>query len=462
MSMDHYIAATRFGLGVARGQTAVSNPKRDLLGQLDRLQSTPARGASETIIAEYLAFQADARSAAQMGEIVPPEKRALMAQNFRQGIDDRLQQAVETTAPFAERLVHFWSNHFAIDAKPLILRSLMRDYEAVAIRPHINGRFSDLLQSALLHPAMLIYLDQVNSIGPNSIAGQRGVKARDLAGRKAGLNENLAREILELHTLGVNGGYTQNDVEELARAMTGHTVAHYSRRRDAMEGSRNAPIGRTLFIPALHEAGERRLLGQSYADTGARQFMQMLEALSLQPATARFLATKLARHFVADTPPPSLVDAMQSANLKSGGQLSALYSAMLQSPESWRAQPQKFKSPWDWTVSAFRLLGGQAAERVNALKFVQDLGQAVWQPGSPAGFGDSFTHWASPDALMRRVTAAEKLGLRARRNGLTAAELEAAFPTAMLSETSRNALIGAESPQMQWAVALSLPEFQRR
>ena len=462
MDILTHIAGTRFGLGHIHNRTATSTSKSAILEQARRRPFIPSGPNAEAIIADILSFQSSARSAAMAGEVLPPEKRAVFNKAFRQSVDDRLARSVQSEAPFRERLVQFWSNHFAIDAKSLVVRALAPDFENTAIAPFVGGRFADLLKSALLHPAMLIYLDQVNSIGPNSFAGQRGRKARELKGKKAGLNENLAREILELHTLGVNGGYSQGDIEELARAMTGHTVAHYSRQRDAKEGSIGKPVGRVIFIPQLHEPDERQLLGQRYRDTGAGQFLAMLDALALHPATADFLATKLTRHFIADVPPPQLVNSMADAYLRSNGDLMALYTAMLDAPESWRAQPLKFKSPWDWTVSACRLIGNRAHERILAHKFVQDLGQSVWQPGSPAGFGDQLTHWASPDGLVRRVGAAERLSGRAGQDALSADDVAALYPTNLLSAQSKSALLAAESPRSQWAIALSLPEFQRR
>ncbi len=462
MDIKAHIAATRFGLGHAHDFDVPSASKSALLTQVQNAHSSSTASNAEALISDILSFQFSARSAAMAGEVLPPEKRAVFNQSFRQSVNDRLALSVESEAPFRERLVQFWSNHFAIDAKSLVVRALAPDYENAAIATYVGGRFADLLKSALLHPAMLIYLDQVNSIGPNSIAGQRGREARELKGKKAGLNENLAREILELHTLGVNGGYSQGDIEELARAMTGHTIAHYSRQRDAKEGSAGKPLGRAIFIPQLHEPGERRLLGQRYPDTGAGQFLGMLDALAVHPATATFLATKLARHFVADAPPAQLVKSMATAYLGSKGDLMALYAAMLDAEESWRAEPLKFKSPWDWTVSACRLISNRAHERIVAHKFVQDLGQSIWQPGSPAGFGDQFTHWASPDGLVRRVGAAERLAGRAGQDPLSADAIDALFPANMLSVQSRSVLLAAESPRSQWAIALSLPEFQRR
>lgn len=241
-----------------------------------------------------------------------------------------------------------------------------------------------MLAAVEQHPGMLVYLDQVRSIGPGSEMGQL---ARRRGGRR-GLNENLAREILELHTLGVNGGYTQADVTELARALTGWTVS----------GMARGPVGRSIvqasqrgsfaFADALHEPGARRILGRTYAQPGERQAHAALADLARHPSTARHLATKLSRHFAGDDPPPAMVERLARAYQSSGGDLPTVYRAIINSPEAWAERPVKFKTPWEWTVSSFRALGARQVSPKVAATLLRELGQPTWQPGSPAGYAD--------------------------------------------------------------------------
>jgi uncharacterized protein (DUF1800 family) len=309
---------------------------------------------------------------------------------YQAAVGARVSSALESTTPFVERLVHFWSNHFAVSVDKLLIVGFAGSFEADAIRPHVLGRFEDLLLAAVRHPAMLLYLDQAQSAGPNS----------GMAARGRGLNENLAREILELHTLGVRTGYTQEDVKEFARALTGWTLP----------GEVGTSGGNTFrFVTALHEPGSRELLGKTYSDTGEGQARAMIHDLATAPATALHISRKLAQHFVADEPPQALVLRLAKVFTDSGGELKELYKALISSPEVWQTKQSKFKSPWDWTISSMRALGKRTVSPSQVSALLTQLGQPVWRPGSPAGFKDSTSTWAAPDALMRRVEIAQRL-----------------------------------------------------
>lgn len=369
----------------------------------------------------------------------------------------RTLAAVQSPAPFVERLVHFWANHFAVSADKLTTIGLAGTLEFEAVRPHVLGRFGDMLHAVERHPAMLLYLDQAQSVGPNSVAG----KAAGRRARQIGLNENLAREILELHTLGVRTGYGQSDVTEFARAMTGWTVAGLGRGAGARLAGTVGPAGRFVFAPRLHEPGSRSLLGRSWPQQGEAQAAAVLDHLASHPATARHLATKLARHFAGDAPPESLVARLETAFLESKGDLPSVYRVLIDSPECWVPAPVKFKTPWEWTVSALRALGTRELPAMAASQLLVQLGQPVWRPGSPAGWDDVAASWAGPDAILRRVEAAERMAQRTRDAidpRTRAAEL---FPDALSAATAQ-AIARAESPGQGLALLLVSPEFMRR
>ena len=226
---------------------------------------------------------------------------------------------------FGERLAMFWANHFAISAaKGPHVRVIAGAFEREAIRPHVFGRFADMLLAVETHPAMLFFLDNQQSFGPNSVAGQN---------RKRGLNENLAREILELHTLGVNGGYTQDDVTSLARIITGWTVV-------GREG-RLGPPGTFAFFANAHEPGDQRLLGKTYVDAGFEQGRAALMDLARHPATATHVAVKLARHFISDDPPKALIDKLATTFKATEGDLAAVSTALVEAEESWAPDARK-------------------------------------------------------------------------------------------------------------------------
>lgn len=479
---DATIALNRFGLGARPDEPVPADPKRWLLGQLDRFEPRPqaiaAAAGSRPVAADLATYLAEARqmrraagqapAAPEVGDAMTAQAAAAdpvaQARRFarRQGQDyyatavaARATAALTTPAPFVERLVHFWANHFAVSADKLTVVGLAGTLEFEAIRPHVLGRFGDMLTAVEHHPAMLLYLDQAQSVGPGSPLGSRAA-ARGV--RRIGLNENLAREILELHTLGVRTGYAQADVTEFARAMTGWTVAGLGQGAGARLAA-GSP-GQFVFAPMLHEPGERTIIGKRYAQAGEAQAQAVLADLAVHPATARHLATKLARHFAGDVPPPALVARLETAFLRSGGDLPTVYRALVEAPECWAPAPAKFRTPWEWGVAAMRAVGLRQGQPGAVTGLMTQLGQPVWRPGSPAGFDDIAGSWAGPDAVLRRVEAAERIA--GRTPAVDARSLaEQLFPGTLQPATAQ-AIARAESPGQALALLLVSPDMMRR
>ncbi|HSV46793.1 MAG TPA: DUF1800 domain-containing protein [Ramlibacter sp.] len=457
------IALNRFGLGARADEAVPSDPAGWLLGQFERYQATaPAwagvQGGKSLLAAYQLQQQAVQRATDEADRVAAQQAlRQSVRGDYLEAVAARTIAALETPAPFVERLVHFWANHFAVSVEKPAVTNLAGAFEAEAIRPHVLGRFEDLLLAAVRHPAMLLYLDQANSIGPDSPLGQR--LAQRNPERARGLNENLAREILELHTVGVRSGYTQADVTEFARALTGWSVtvpaANPAARLPAEEGAHGY-----AWRPAQHQPGTRTVLGRGYAQSGEQQALAVLKDVAAAPATARHVAFKLARHFTADEPPPALVQRLSDAFQRSGGDLPTVYRVLVQSREAW-AGHGKFKSPWDWALSSLRGLDRREVRGAQMAGLMQQLGQPVWRPGSPAGHDDVGASWAAPDALLRRVESAQRLAAQAADRA-DARLLGPRLLPGALSEATAAAVSRAESQMSAVALLLVSPEFLRR
>ncbi len=467
--MTTAIASNRFGLGARADDRDVPDAKLALIAQFDRYEAKPAafaaaptRASVANELAQYLETVRGLRANSGGKDAAKPDMQAARKlarvagrEAYLSLVGARMNAALTTPAPFVERLVHFWANHFAISADKLTVVGMGGLLEVEAIRPHVLGKFSDMLLAVEQHPAMLLYLDQAQSVGPDSAIGTR-VAARGV--RKIGLNENLAREIMELHTLGVRTGYTQADVTEFARAMTGWTVAGIT-RGPMQRFLTNAAPGDFAFVPQLHQPGERTIMGRRYAATGEGQAKAVLLDLAAHSVTATHIATKLARHFTGDVPPLRLVERLANAFRTSGGDLPSVYRLLIDAPEVWAAKP-KFKSPWDWSVSALRAVGVMSIEGQQAANMLNQLGQPVWRPGSPAGFDDVDATWAGPDALFRRVETAGRLGTR---GGVIDARRTAEVVLAdALTPATASAISRCESPAEGLALMLVSPEFLRR
>ncbi|MEQ5788545.1 DUF1800 domain-containing protein [Erythrobacter sp. NFXS35] len=484
------IALNRFGYGLARGERPPADPEAYLLRQLDTFDPAPrpiaARSATRGKTGEMLQLLRDLRERIQqtgdpaMNEAgvgtmmteagmdnqraaalaaLPPEYREKLAEARRVVIDDlavRVKVAIDGPTPLVERLVHFWSNHFSVSVGKPGTQFEVGPLEFEAIRPNVLGRFSDMLKAAVLHPAMLLYLDQFQSTGPGSRVQQRRRRWANQQGGRGGLNENLAREVLELHTLGAGGGYDQDDVTELARALTGWTVPGIGRVGRFAE---DQPSG-AAFVALAHEPGARTIMGRRYPAGGPQQALAVLDDLAAHPATARFIATKLARHFAGDTPPPSLITRLEADFRTTGGDLAGLTRTLIASPEAWVPGPVKFRAPFEWFVAAARLTGIEGLEPRRIGRALNELGQSPWRAPSPAGYDDLAASWAAPDLLLRRAELAERM-VQAVPADDVIARAEAAFPDT-LSDTTRTLLTRAESGRQALALLLVAPEMMRR
>ena len=472
-SMPAAIAAHRFGLGEASLDAVGADPQQWLAAQIGPADAP--RGDALLNTAQALAFVAaereQRRAVKNPPEGMTAEQAAAQAVGARYrevAVADarsRLLTAATTTRPFAERLQWFWANHFTVSLAKGSTRGLVGAFERDAIRPNIAGSFEQLLLASTTHPAMLRYLDNFQSAGPHSqIVGRAARRAArtDESPRLTGLNENLAREVLELHTLGAesargpNPAYAQADVTQFARVLTGWRVGYQD-----VDPARN-------FDPAWHDPGTKTLLGKTYPQ-GPDALRMVLHDLALHPATARFVATKLARHFVADDPPPALVDRLAATYLRSGAQLAPVYRELIASPEAWSPQAMKLKTPEEFVISSVRVLrlNPRVFDRADAKSAAQSassiatLGQRPQAAPSPAGWSDRAEDWLGPDAVWKRVEwsirTADRLGTSIDARALAAQSLGP-----LLSPETKTQLDRAADGPQALALLLMAPEFQRR
>jgi len=485
-SDDAFIAATRFGLGARPGelQRVRSDPRTWLSAQTVGNRDVPAPIAelptSRDVFTRYFAAQEarrDARAADKSGEqggraAQPPAAtmradEAEQAQKIIQGVRQvlapiyldqvaaRYRVAVTSDEPLRERLVHFWTNHFAVSADKVAVIGLAGTLENEVIRPQVSARFVDMLLAVEAHPAMILYLDNQQSAGPNSQLAQLAARRRNAEARHIGINENLAREILELHTLGVSGGYTQADVTTFAKALTGWSVG--GGRGRLAQGS----PGEFVFREAMHEPGAKAILGKRYTAEGRAQAIAVLNDLAAHPATANHIAAKLVRHFVSDDPPPAAVDKVAKAFRDSDGHLPTVHRAVIDCREAWQTPFSKYKTPHEFVVSALRMLNVVPPEKRAIAAPFDLLGQRPYTPGSPAGWSDTASHWDGPDALMKRIEWSAGLAQR-MANVVAPSKLADETLGTVLSDHTRTAIARAASGAQALTLLLMSPEFQRR
>ncbi|HTL21624.1 MAG TPA: DUF1800 domain-containing protein [Steroidobacteraceae bacterium] len=458
------IAANRFGLGARPGELALIGTdargwlRAQLRGPPEVIAAAELRSSAQ-ILAQALELRHEvqlqrkvATSSGAADEPAAQRLPQLLRPIYSAEVSARLRQAVSSTRPFIERLTQFWTNHFAISIEKHFLAGLAGSFEREAIRPHVLGSFHDMLLAAEMHPAMQLYLDNYLSVGPHSSMAERRVRRE---ARRLGINENLAREILELHTLGVGGGYTQQDVTTFAQVLTGWSIGGEGPRFGGGEP------GRFVFRPELHEPGAKVVLGRRYADEGFGQGAAVLRDLAHERATARFIATKLARHFIADEPPPQAVVRLADVFARSGGDLPSLYGALIDEREAWLEPLAKYKTPADYVVSSFRGLEVAIETDRSALAPFEVLGQRTWQPGSPAGWPDRSADWDGAAALMKRIQWADAVGARlgSHRDVL---QLAPQWLGGNLTAATRQAVAHASSAAQALTLLLAAPEFMRR
>jgi uncharacterized protein (DUF1800 family) len=469
------LALHRFGMGPRPGSIAAieSDPRGALIAELER--PSAAQLAAPMLPSSATAFRTvfDANARRRAKAIVATKQEAAQRQQMAEAsamtegttpgmsvtaekmaadaVPDpgrpiyleeaklRTEAALSAEIGFAERLVWFWSNHFCISANKI--QSMSGAYEREAIRPRVLGKFVDLLLAAEGHPAMLFYLDQAASMGANSVAGINGSR---------GLNENLAREILELHTLGVRSGYTQDDVIAFANVLTGWTF---------VGGGNIEHGGEFSFNPRLHEPGPQKVIGKTYDQEDAEQGRAVLRDLAVHPATATHIAGKLARYFVADAPPAPLIERMAKTFSDTGGDLREVARTMILSEESWTAPPAKLKRPAEWVVGMVRATGIVQVEAGRYTAGQALLGEPLWRPSSPKGFPDDEASWI--DGMGRRLDVANNFAERVATTADPQDIIETVFASTVSDEV-KQAVARAESRQQGLALLFMSAEFQRR
>ncbi|HTV90797.1 MAG TPA: DUF1800 family protein [Stellaceae bacterium] len=457
------LALHRFGFGPRRGtiDAIAGDPQGALLSDLDRPDAgriddadLPSSDAEFRAVFEFnaarraeaklartrpggmaaqdmMAVEADAAPAPLR---MPPLPRRIVLSEAKARID----AARDAEIGFVERLVWFWSNHFCVSLNTSIMAGA---YEREAIRPHVLGRFADLLLAAESHPAMLLYLNDAQSIGPDSVAG---------INRDKGINENFAREILELHTLGVRTGYTQKDVIAFAKVMTGWGLR--SPVTDPDIG------GRFLFNPRTHEPGAQTVLGKSYPEGGVAQGRAVLTDLARNPATATHIATKLAVHFIADDAPAELINKLARRIRDTDGDLKEVAKALATAPEAWAPQQQKVKRPGEWIVAVLRA-AGQGSDIGRIVGAARLLGEPLWRPPAPKGFPDSNAAWLN--GVGERLEIANAFAEHFAPEIDAAAVIDAGLGP-LASAATRQTIAHAESRPQALTLALMSPEFLRR
>ncbi|MBA2319730.1 MAG: DUF1800 domain-containing protein, partial [Deltaproteobacteria bacterium] len=430
MNRDAWTAASRFGLGPQPGdlERITSDPRGWLLAQLAPVTEDVRWGA----VAPSGGRLASLRTLNDLDEVAKKASIELAKAVYANDIGVRSEVLSRSDRPFLERWRMAWSNHFSVSIRKAALTTVAVPFEREAIAAHATGSFLDLLRAATLHPAMLLYLDNVKSIGPDSPAGRR---------KEKGLNENLARELLELHTLGVDGGYTQGDVEALAAVLTGWSL------------SRDPASSGTQFRAELHQPGSKKLLGKAIPEGGPDEIEAALRILAAHPSTARNVAVRLARHFAADDPPDKLVRALERSFRDSDGDLGSVARALVATDAAWEAPMAKLRTPQDLVLAVSRGFGPfRGEQQVQALRA---LGQVPFTAVSPAGWSDRAVDWAGSDQILARVDFAERLSSKLRTNPVTSAE---SLLGPVLSERTRVAVAG-EARDRGLALLIACPEF---
>lgn len=462
------IAATRFGLGMGPNDAVAmgSDPKGWLLAQVDpahyavpadrvKADKTAARlvrnfkmGVVGTAFKKAVAAAGEGSNDAEKltSQYMEERRKGRIASrdDFLLDLRSMVDTGCKTDAPFRERLVHFWTNHFATGGNATALKIGPVMVEE-AIRPHVLGTFADMLLAVTRHPAMLYSLNNNQSVGPKSPGGMW---------KQKGLNENLGREILELHSLGVDGGYTQEDVIAFAKALTGWTV---SRAVDAPD------CGRFVFRREVHEPGAVHFLGNDYAENGEAQAQAMIKFIATHPSTARHIAQKLAQHFIDDKPSDADVSALAGVFTDTGGDLAAVYQAIVALSSSWSQAFSKLKQPWDLVISSLRVLqpalDGDFYDLIDA--DLRAMGQPAFRPPGPQGWYDTAADWSDPSSFRERAVWASSVA-HLRIEGVDPVELASYALGSFLDGGALKAIKQAESREDAVTILFASPDFQRR
>ena len=499
-------ASNRFGLGQRPDENSGGKDPRGWL-------ESQLSAGSEAVETRFPGGDA-LPSLEERKKLVESQRRARMANDSDSQADARRQSRqilgrefeevlsyrVRTDTPFVERLVAFWSNHLCVSTTAQPAVPWVGDYERRAIRPNIFASYSDLVLASARHPAMLFYLDNFRSVGPDSMAA-KGASRRD---RTLGLNENYARELLELHTVGVDGGYDQSDVEQLAQIFTGWTIGDaISPRRRPSRGGRQRPgagsggragrprggrqggmrqqpgqgrgmyatqdrsgdaEGEFAFIPMVHQPGAKTVMGKRFAESGEDEGIAAIRYLCSREQTAHFVATKLARHFVADDPPAKSVEKLARVFRTTGGDLLQVSKALIHLDAAWDEDNRKFRTPQDWLLAILRASGIDRFPQP-AIGALRALRHTPWNPNAPIGYSDQIKDWADSASLMNRAEmarslASSPLGRRLSLEELTEIARQATDPAA---EELASLLTNSDIERNERiALALASPTFQWR
>jgi uncharacterized protein (DUF1800 family) len=394
----------------------------------------------------------------EKGQKNTPEQRKAYQVKLRQVLDQamqaRLLRATESPRQLQEGMVDFWYNHFNVFSRKGVTRLLVGVYEKEAIRPYVFGRFRDLIGSTARHPAMLFYLDNWQNTAPNS-PGARG--------KAQGLNENYARELMELHTLGVKGGYTQKDVVALAKILTGWTFRRTERPNVGQYGF--------YFDAKRHDYSDKVFMGQAIKGSGIAEGEQAFDILAKSPATARHISYQLAQYFVADQPPQALVERLAQKFLSTDGNIQAVLNTLFRSSEFWdsRVYNAKFKTPYQYAVSSLRATGMEVTNFRPVFGFLQQAGMPLYGCLAPDGYKNTQESWLNPDAMTRRISFATALA-SGRLPLLSTPMVSPVLEVTQLRTTLGNsfsvktqqAIAATNPPSLRAALMLGSPEFMRR
>ena len=445
MSSKAVIAVNRFGYGAKPGEieAAQANPQQWLINQLSPIVFDKSQPDSNQVMADVRDLRRQLQQDKSDGKEQDKTSRRQYQRMVRTLSSDSIRQSISASNSMAWRLLEFFSNHFSVSGTNLFMKALAPTLEREAIAPNLYGKFEEMLVAVTAHPAMIVYLNNEQSFGPNS-----RIATRKKNKKKRGLNENLAREILELHTLGVDGGYTQKDVTEFSKALTGWSI---KRRQESGEGF--------VFRANGHEPGSVIVLDKTYRDKGVKQAVEILVDLARSPVTAKFVSTKLVKHFISDSPDPELVSTLVDEWIRTDGNIRRVMTALINAKESWLEQPRKFKTPREYYISVNRALGRKTVRDQAIFQFLNSMGQLPFNAGSPAGYSDDRLDWDSSSALMKKidwsmmVSSAVRTDIRQTIDTVFAGEL---------SELTYKTVTRAESKQVAYSLLFMSPEFLGR
>jgi uncharacterized protein (DUF1800 family) len=482
LSKRQLIAFQRFGLGARPGDfSRVKNPLKSLRKEL----STPGITlvAKTSLLPTY-------KQACALGETGKTDLPGLVANAdnsvtvFRRELDARFRKHLSVKFGFAERLVLFWANHFSMSSNKevrTVVRSTIGQLERDVIRKHALGKFPDMLVGVMTHPAMIVYLDNQISVGPNSESAKSGNLFNDV-------NVNLAREIHELHTVGSGGGYTEADVKALALILSGWTFVTESDASHNADGGSYANVGQFIYKARWHEpAASFKHMGVVRANKGSATGVEVLRWLALRPQTAEFLAFKMLKHFITDNPTPKMVKPLKAAYLKGGGDLKAMALAMLDLKSAWTVPLRKYRTPYETVVAQYRAMrtmhtpyavssGSDVSNYQTTRWNLAFLNQKPWECLDPDGWDDDSAEWLNPDALRVglaaayeavstyapasvAVTAKSPIGLGSPAG---VAALGKAILGTNLTSTTVAAIKAAPTAKAALAILFVSPEFMRR